>query len=229
MTIETPRILVEACVDSIASALAAEAAGANRIELCGWGVGGTTPTFGLMSRCRELVRIPIHVMIRPREGNFTYNDDEFTTMQKDIGAARSAGVDGVVYGILSEDGTLDEARMIALGETARPLRIVCHRAFDATPHAGAALDTLVSMGVDEVLTSGHAPNANAGMVQLAEHCRVANGRIVVMAGGGVRADNVREITAFTKAPHVHVRATDSAVFSAVMERLGRHTHSHQEG
>ena len=222
MSTETPRVLVEACVDSIATALAAEAAGANRIELCGWGVGGTTPTFGLMSRCRELLRIPVHVMIRPREGNFEYNDDELHIMLKDIGAARSAGVDGVVFGVLHADQTIHVEHMQALMNAARPLRTVCHRAFDQTPDASAALNTLMQLEMHEVLTSGHAKTANEGMMQLAEHCRVADGRIAVMAGGGVRAENVREIAAFSKVPNVHVRATDSAVFAAVVERLGRH-------
>jgi copper homeostasis protein len=170
------------------------------------------------------VRVPVHVMLRPREGHFMYNEDELQTMLKDVGAARSAGVDGIVCGILQHDGTLDAHAMQSIIDAARPLRIVCHRAFDATPDATAALEALMQLRVDEVLTSGHAATAVAGMKQLAAHCRTANGRIGIMAGGGVRADNVLEIAAFTKVPAVHVRATDTTVFAAVVERLGRHAH-----
>ncbi|MEO7361333.1 MAG: copper homeostasis protein CutC, partial [Gemmatimonadaceae bacterium] len=150
------RVMVEACVDSIEGALASERVGAGRVELCGLGVGGTTPSFGLMAQCRERLRIPMHVMIRPREGNFEYSGDEFETMLKDIKATRSARADGVVFGILKSDETIDEVRMRVLIEAARPMRVACHRAFDATPNASEALDTLLRLEVDLVLTSGHA-------------------------------------------------------------------------
>lgn len=225
MSSEAPRVLVEACVDSVANAVAAEAAGANRIELCGPGNGGTTPSFGMMARCRDMVRVPIHVMLRPREGDFVYSEDELQIMLRDIGAARSAGVDGVVCGILHRDGTINTDQMAAIVEAARPLRVVCHRAFDHTGDANSALEALMGLGVNEVLTSGHGKTAVDGMSQLAEHCRQANNRIGIMAGGGVRAENVREIAAFTKVPAVHVRATDTAVFAAVVERLGRRIHA----
>jgi copper homeostasis protein len=216
------RVLVEACVDSVEGALASERAGAGRVELCGPGVGGTTPSYGLMSQCRERVRIPMHVMIRPREGNFEYNDDEFETMLKDIAAARSARADGVVFGILKSDGALDEDRMRQLVEAARPMRVACHRAFDATPNADAALDTLLRLGVDLVLTSGHAPTAMDGRTQLIQHLARSGEKLTVLAGGGIRAANLLELVRDTGVHEVHIRATDADVFADAMKQLGRH-------
>ena len=215
------RVMVEACVDSIEGALASERAGAGRVELCGPGVGGTTPSYGLMSQCRERVRIPMHVMIRPREGSFEYNEDEFETMLKDINAARSARADGVVFGILRDDGTLDEDRMRALVEAARPMRVACHRAFDATPDATAALQTLLELGVDLVLTSGHAPTAVDGRAQLKAHGAHAGNKLIIMAGGGVRASNLLDTIRETGVHEVHIRATDPDVFAEAMQQLGR--------
>lgn len=221
-TLETlQRVMVEACVDSIAGALASEHAGAGRVELCGPGVGGTTPSYGLMARCQERIRIPIHVMIRPREGNFVYDDDEFETMLKDISAARSARVDGVVFGVLNADGSLDADRMRTLVGAARPMRVACHRAFDATPNANAALETLLQLGIDIVLTSGHAATAMDGRAQLKSHRENAAGKLAIMAGGGVRAENLTDIIRDTGVHDVHIRATDPEVFSAAMHALGR--------
>lgn len=215
------RVMVEACVDSIEGALASERVGAGRIELCGPGVGGTTPSFGLMARCRERLRIPMHVMIRPREGNFDYNEDEFDTMVRDVKAARSARADGVVFGILRSDDTLDEERMRTLIEAARPMRVACHRAFDATPDATDALETLLRLEMDLVLTSGHSATAMDGRDTLSKHQQRAGKALTVMAGGGVRAANVIDIVRDTNVRDVHVRATDPEVFAAVMQQLGR--------
>lgn len=214
-------VMVEACVDSIEGALASEHVGAGRVELCGPGVGGTTPSFGLMAQCRERLRIPMHVMIRPREGNFMYNDDEFDIMLKDIKAAHSARADGVVFGMLKSDDTLDANRMRKLIEAARPMRVACHRAFDATPDASKALETLLSLEVDLVLTSGHSATALDGRNTLRQHTERAGKALTVMAGGGVRAANVLEIVRDTQVRDVHVRATDAAVFAEVMKQLGR--------
>ena len=214
-------VMVEACVDSVEGALASERAGAGRVELCGPGVGGTTPSYGLMSRCRERLRIPMHVMVRPREGNFEYNEDEFETMLKDINAARSARADGVVFGILLHDGALDEERMRTLVDAARPMRVACHRAFDATPDPGAALDVLLRLGVDLVLTSGHAATAVDGQAQLKTNCERAAGKLAIMAGGGVRASNLLDVVRTTGVRDVHIRATDPDVFAEAMQQLGR--------
>ncbi|MBC8086006.1 MAG: copper homeostasis protein CutC [Phycisphaerae bacterium] len=213
--------MVEACVDSMHTALGAEAVGAGRVELCGAGHGGTTPSYGLMALCREKLRIPVHVMIRPREGNFVYSDDEFDVMCRDVKAARSARVDGVVFGILRDDNTLDEERMATLIAEARPMRVGCHRAFDATPDATLAREALLRLSVNVVLTSGHADTALGGRDQIASHLSASGSTMSILAGGGIRADNVLEIVKSTGVRDVHVRATDTAVFAAVVEQLGR--------
>lgn len=216
------RVMVEACVDSVEGALASERVGAGRVELCGPGVGGTTPSFGLMAQCRERLKIPMHVMIRPREGNFDYNDDEFESMLRDIKAARSARADGVVFGILKTDETIDEDRMRALIQAARPMRVACHRAFDATPNATDALEALLRLEVDLVLTSGHSATAMDGRAMLRQHTdRVTGHTLRIMAGGGVRANNVIDIVRDTNVRDVHVRATDPEVFAAAVQQLGR--------
>lgn len=215
------RVMVEACVDSIDGALASERVGAGRVELCGPGIGGTTPSFGLMAQCRERLRIPMHVMIRPREGNFDYNADEFETMLKDVKAARSARADGAVFGILRSDDTLDEERMRLLIEAARPMRVACHRAFDATPNPTEALEVLLRLEMDLVLTSGHSATAMDGRNTLNAHCKKAGKALTIMAGGGVRATNVIDIVRDTNVRDIHVRATDADVFAAVMQQLGR--------
>ena len=212
-------VLVEACCDSVQTARDAAAAGAGRIELCGAGDGGTTPSFGLMTRARDVLRVPMHVMIRPRAGDFVYSEDELTVMVHDIGIAQSVGADGVVFGVLRDDSTVDEQTMRRLVEAARPLRVACHRAFDTTPDATQALDMLLQLGVDIVLTSGHARIAMAGRLQLAEHVVRAGEKLSVMAGGGVRAPNVLQIVHDTGVHEVHVRATDTRVFAAVIETL----------
>lgn len=216
-----PRIVVEACVDSMHTALGAEAVGASRVELCGAGNGGTTPSYGLMAMCRERLRIPIHVMIRPREGDFVYSADEFDVMMRDVKAARSARVDGVVFGMLRTDNTIDEDRMAELIAEARPMRVGFHRAFDATPDAALAREALLRLSVDVVLTSGHAATALEGHNQLSLHHELAGPSLTILAGGGIRAGNVLEVLKTTGLRDVHVRATNTSVFAAVVEQLGR--------
>ncbi|MDQ6611109.1 MAG: copper homeostasis protein CutC [Gemmatimonadota bacterium] len=215
-------ILVEACVDSVHTAVNAVAAGAGRIELCGTGDGGTTPSFGMMTRCRALVKVPMHVMIRPRSGNFVYDDNEFAVMMHDIALAQRVGAHGVVFGVLHDDFTIDETRMRLLCDAARPMRVACHRAFDLTPDATEALETLLRLRVDIVLTSGHAPIAVAGAAQLAEHVRAAGNELSIMAGGGIRAQNVLQTVSASGVHEIHVRATDTRVFADVVTRLALH-------
>ena len=216
-------LLVEACVDSVQTAAGAEAVGASRIELCGAGDGGTTPSFGMMTQCRAHVKIPMHVMIRPRSGDFVYDQNEFSVMMHDVALAQRVGADGVVFGILHENFTIDEARMRLLIDAARPMRVGCHRAFDSTPDAAAAMDTLLHLGVDIVLTSGHAPIAIAGVAQLAAHVHTVGDRLSVMAGGGIRAQNVLQTISAGMVREIHVRATDTRVFADVIARLAMHT------
>jgi copper homeostasis protein len=137
-------------------------------------------------------------------------------MRRGVELAKGAGAAGVVFGILRADGTLDEERMRDLIALGRPLRVVCHRAFDRTPDADAALETLLALGVDLVLTSGHAPTALEGAETLARLVRRAGDALVILAGGTVRAENVAELVAATGVREVHARASDPAVFAALV-------------
>jgi copper homeostasis protein len=201
-------VLVEACVDSVESALAAERGGARRLELCdALFDGGTTPSAGMIAACRERVSIPLFVIIRPRGGGFMYSEAELDVMRRDIRFARSLGVDGVVIGALRSDGTVDADGTRTLVDAADGLAVSFHRAFDFAPDLDAALETLIASGVVRVLSSGGAPTAREGIPRLASLVRQALDRLVVMAGGGVREENVREIVEATGVREVHVRLT----------------------
>ncbi len=192
-------VLVEACVDSVASALAAQRGGASRIELCDNLVeGGTTPSAGTIALCRDRLRIPIYVMIRPRGGDFCYSPVELDVMRRDIAAAQALGADGVVLGLLRPDGTVDRRRTRALIALARPLDVTFHRAID------------VALGVDRVLTSGQSRTALAGARVIAALVERAAGRLEVLAGGGVDETNAREVVARTGVREIHVRGTSPA-------------------
>lgn len=188
--------LLEIAAASIASAVAAQEGGADRIELCAnLREGGTTPSFGTLVEARERLRIPIHVLIRPRGGDFLYDEAEAAVMRRDIAACVQAGADGVVIGALDADGDIDVALCRRLIEAAGPLDVTFHRAFDAARDRESALETIVALGCKRILTSGGAPSAPQGADTLAQLVRQAAGRIAIMAGGGVNADNVRELVA----------------------------------
>ena len=204
-------VLVEACVDSVVSALAAQRGGASRIELCDNLVeGGTTPSAGTIALCRDRLRIPIYVMIRPRGGDFRYSPVELDVMRRDIAAAQALGADGVVLGLLRPDGTVDRRRTRALIALARPLDVTFHRAIDVARDPIAALDDLLSLGVDRVLTSGQSRTALAGAGVIAALVERAAGRLEVLAGGGVDETNAREVVARTGVREIHVRGTSPA-------------------
>lgn len=202
------RVLLEACVDSVESALAAQSGGADRVELCEDLLeGGTTPSAGMIEVCQERLHIPLHVLVRPRGADFVYSDVEIEVMQRDIALARRLGVAGVVLGALRPDGTIDTERTKALIGAARPLSITFHRAFDFTPDADDALDTLIRLGIERVLTSGQAPTAVKGMQTLTRLVSRAEGRIIVLAGGGLSEENITTVAEQTGVREVHVRAT----------------------
>lgn len=211
--------LVEAYVETVAQAHAAEKAGAQRLELCGPGEGGLTPSRGLLTQTMSLTRVPVHVMVRPRTGDFAYSAAELRAMKEAILEAKRARVAGVVFGVLQKDGTLDLKAMRDLVAEAKPLRIACHRAFDRTPDADAALDQLIALGVDLVLTSGQAPTALEGVATLARLVQRAAGRITILAGGTVRAENVRQIVEGSGVTEVHARATDPAIVPDLLRAL----------
>lgn len=199
-------ILVEACVDAVASAEAAATGGASRVELCaGLGEGGTTPSEGMIAEVRERIAIPLHVLIRPRGGDFLFSRDECAVMRRDIDVARRSGADGVVLGALRADGMIDEEMTLALVEHARPLRVTFHRAFDMTRDLSESLAALERLGIERVLTSGGAASAREGISVLATLVRRSAGRVTILAGGGITDDNVEEIVAATGVREVHVR------------------------
>jgi len=200
------RVLVEACVDSIESAAAAADGGADRLELCANLVeGGTTPSAGTIALAREL-DLKLHVMIRPRGGDFCYTAREFASMRRDVREARRLGADGVVFGILSPDGTIDVERTRTLLEDARPLGVTVHRAFDVTRDAREALETLTALGVDRVLTSGQRPTVPQGLDVIADLVRRSAGRIGILPGGGITATNAAEVVRRTGVCEIHVHA-----------------------
>ena len=198
-------ILIEACVDSVDSALAAEHAGAHRIELCAdLAEGGTTPSAGMIQLACERLAIPVFVMARPRGGDFLYSSAEIETMLRDLALMRVLGAHGIVIGALARDGTVDVVATRALVEAARPLPVTFHRAFDLTRDLEEALDTLIDCGVDRVLTSGGAPRAADGIEMLGALAARAGDRLTVMAGGGVDAGTAKLIVERTGIRELHV-------------------------
>lgn len=191
------------------------------MELCGPGEGGLTPSAKLLANVLAAVKIPVHVMIRPRAGDFTCTPEEFETMEADVDRAKAAGAAGVVFGILRANGTLAASRMGALLARARPMSVACHRAFDSTPEPELALDTLLTLGMDLVLTSGHAKTALKGAAQLARHVERAGDRMTILAGGSVRADNVAAVVQKSGVSEVHALGTDAAVIAALVSALKR--------
>jgi copper homeostasis protein len=200
------RVLVEACVDSLASARAAAVAGADRLELCqNLAVGGTTPTRNLLAETHEGLALPLQVMIRPRGGDFCYTGDEIAAMLRDIAAARDGGAEGVVLGALTSDGRVQVDAVRRLRDAAGPLSVTFHRAFDQTCDPFEALAVLLELGIERLLTSGQAPTAAAGIPLLKELVTRGAGRISILAAGGIRGDNVQRIVAATGVSEVHLR------------------------
>lgn len=199
-------MLFESCVDSLDAALASVAGGARRLELCAHlDAGGTTPDPGLVREVVDAVPVPVFTMVRPRGGAFVYGEAEVDAMVRDIRLMRAAGAHGLVFGALRADRTLDAAVMRRLLSHARPLPVTCHKAFDETPDLLAALDTLVTLGVDRVLTSGGRPTAAEGIAMLAALVARGGEAITVVAGGRVRADTVAALLWQTGVREVHAR------------------------
>ncbi|KXK03371.1 MAG: copper homeostasis protein CutC [Acidobacteria bacterium OLB17] len=204
MTRTDNKIVLEVCVDSVESAMAAEKGGADRVELCDNLVeGGTTPSSGAIALAREKLSLGLHVIIRPRGGDFLYSGVEFEVMKRDIGVAKQNGADGVVIGILSPDGTIDRARTSELTRLARPMSVTFHRAFDMTRDPFEALETLIEIGVDRILTSGQEATAERGAKLIGELVERASGRITIMACGEIREANVRSIIRKTGVREIH--------------------------
>jgi copper homeostasis protein len=198
-------LLVEVCVDSVEGAMAAQAGGGRRVELCdNLFEGGTTPSAGTIALTRRQLTIALNVIIRPRGGDFCYSALEYEVMRHDIEEAKRLGADGVVIGILNPDGTVDRSRTKALIELARPLSVTFHRAFDVTRDPFEALETLIDLGVDRVLTSGQERSVLEGLETITALVQRAGERIIIMPGGGISERNVKRIIAQSGVKEIHV-------------------------
>lgn len=188
-------MIVEVCANSLESALNAQKSGADRIELCSeLGVGGITPSYGLLKTTRQHIVIPVHVLIRPRSGDFTYSDIEFEIMKKDIELCVELGFDGIVSGILFSDGMLDIERTQELLSISTPLKFTFHRAFDWVKDPLVVLGQLEAMGVDTILTSGHQKSAFEGL-ELLKELHQRSSKIVIMPGSGINPGNIHHFIA----------------------------------
>lgn len=215
------RYTFEICVDSVESCVAAEAAGAHRVELCaGLLEGGLTPSFGTLVEARRAVEIGIMVLIRPRGGDFCYSDTEFRVMQEDVRLAKELGADGVAVGILNPDGTVDVERTGQLIELARPLSVTFHRAFDMARDPHEALEAVLKLRCDRLLTSGQEASALEGSEVIKDLVKRAKKHLIVMPGGGIRERNLERIAKLTGATEFHFSASE-AKDSRMTYRNGR--------
>ncbi|HHF2958151.1 TPA: copper homeostasis protein CutC [Vibrio alginolyticus] len=198
---------LEVCIDNIESLHYAIAGGATRIELCSsLALGGLTPSYGFMQQAARISTIPIYAMIRPRQGDFFYSEEEIEMMRWDIEAAHQSGLDGVVLGVLTQEGGIHMPFATALCEFAQELGlgVTFHRAFDQCRNAQSALEEVISLGCERILTSGLAPSAPAGQKALKSLVEQAQGRIAIMAGAGVNASNVRALVEDTQVTEIHL-------------------------
>jgi copper homeostasis protein len=198
------QFILEVCAESVNHAVAAERGGADRLELCSdLPSGGVTPRVDLMQAARRRMNIPIHVLIRPRAGDFCYSDHEFEIMRGEIQAAKRFGMNGIVLGILNADHRVDIERTKSLVEAARPLPVTFHRAFDASQNLKTALEDVIQTGASRILTSGGQPTAIQGVSALAGLAQTAKDRILIMACGAINADNIADIARTTQTREFH--------------------------
>jgi len=198
---------LEVIAFDIYSCLLAEKNDANRIELCDNQVeGGTTPSYGLISLARSKVSIELFPIIRPRGGDFLYSEDEFKIIKEDVLMCKKIGCDGIVVGILTQDGSVDKIRMSILTHLAYPMSVTFHRAFDRTNDALKAMSDIIECGCDRILTSGQQPTALEGISLIKELINHANNQIIIMPGSGIRSENIEEIALKSGATEFHSSA-----------------------
>lgn len=214
-------MLVEACIDSYPSGLAAQAGGADRVELCdNLADGGTTPSHGTLAVALEHLTIPVFPIIRPRGGSFIYSADEIEVMERDVLHAAELGAPGIVIGALTAGGQVDVATVELLQAVAEDCIITFHRAFDVCRDPHEALETLIALGVQRVLTSGQRATAWEGRALIAELVQQAGDRITIMAGGDVDETNAAELVRETGVSEIHVRGT-----TRISESMVFHEHA----
>jgi len=203
------QVLIEVCANSATSALAAQEGGALRVELCeNLYEGGATPSYGQILIARKLLNIKLYVLIRPRSGDFLYSDIEFDIMKADVQFCADIGCDGVVIGILKPDGSVDKercAKLIAIAKQ-RGLGVTFHRAFDMVNDMFQAVEDIIDLGCERILTSGGKTTAIEGCGKIANLIRKAAGRIIIMPGSGVNENNVTDLVNYTQAKEVHLSA-----------------------
>ncbi len=200
-------IILEACVDSPESAITAANSGAERIELCtGLSEGGLTPSMGIIKETLKCVKINLNILLRPRGGDFYYSNKEFEVIKEDLLTVKTLGCNGVVIGILNPDATIDTCRTSELIELARPMDITFHRAFDMTSCPLKALDDLLSLGIDRILTSGQSASAIKGSKLIKKLNVIAKEKIIIMPGGGINESNVQELIRKTGVKEIHASA-----------------------
>ncbi|MES2124583.1 MAG: copper homeostasis protein CutC [Gemmatimonadota bacterium] len=201
-------MILEACVDTIHSARNAQAGGADRVELCdNLADAGTTPSHATIAMAVETLIIPVFPIIRCRGGGFVYEPEEIEVMRRDIVHARELGCPGVVVGALTDQGEVDSHAVMVFREAAGEMALTFHRAFDVAADPVIALETLIDLGVDRILTSGQRATAWEGRELIAALRRQAEGRLIVMAGGGVDESNAAELVRLTGVQEIHVRGT----------------------
>lgn len=213
--------ILEICAGSVESAIAARDGGAKRIELCtALEVGGVTPSAGVIAEARKVEDLVLNVIIRPRGGDFLYNEYEVACMEEDIRTCKRLGADGVVIGALTAEGDIDKAVCKRLIEAADGMSVTFHRAFDMCRNPYEALEELISLGCDRVLTSGQAPTAEAGIPLLKQLVEQAAGRIIIMPGSGVNSKNAAMILQTTEATEIHASARKSVGSGMVFRHSG---------
>lgn len=210
--------MIEIACFSLEAARIAQAAGADRIEFCvDKSLGGITPSQQAIEAARKAIEIPLFVMIRPRGGNFTYNEAEFAQMQADIMFCKECGIDGFVFGILQEDNTLNIAQNTCLVQLANPLPCTFHRAFDGIKDKSLALTQVIDCGFQRILTSGGEGNAKDFLPQLAQLMQQAQNRIIIMPGGGIRSHDIATIHTAIQANEYHSAAIETGDLPNEME------------
>lgn len=203
--------LLEVCAFNLTSSIIAEKAGAKRVELCeNPADGGTTPSYGTIKLTREKISIALYPIIRPRGGNFFYDEEEFAVMQQDILLCKQLGCDGISTGVHKLNGEIDTDRLKRIVEWAYPMGVTCHRVFDATPDAFKALEAIIDCGCERILTSGQRSTAPEGIELLAKLVQQADGRITIMPGAGVRSSNIEALVKGTGATEFHTSARTTA-------------------
>ncbi len=200
-------ILLEICVFNVATAIAAANAGADRLELCeNYANGGTTPSYGYLKKIREKINIPVFPMIRPRGGDYFHTTDEIDIILKDILLCKELGFDGVVFGLLNRDGSIDKDNTAKLVEAAYPMEVTFHRAFDRCKLPYESLEALIECGCNRVLTSGQMPKVMDGINMVKQLVELANNRIIILPGSGLNSSNVVTIIQETGVTEVHTSA-----------------------